>query len=175
MVCLTRRWLGLIMGAGALQGCGLHPVYAPTEAAAAGAAERGLAETEVALIPERNGQLLREALRARFERGQSGTARRYDLLVSLGLSGEAIAIQRDNTTSRVRLVGTASWTLFAQSPQRSALASGFAREVDAYNILNQQFFSADLESESVQRRMMDGLAEKVTLQLATWFRRNAAG
>jgi LPS-assembly lipoprotein len=157
-----------------LSGCGWRPVYAPVSSGGTGPAEQGLMETEVGWLPERNGQLLREALKARFERGTGGAARRYDLSVNLSIQAEAIAIQRDNTTSRVRLIGTAAWSLQAQDPQRSTLATGFAREVDGYNIFNQQYFAADLQSTTVQRRMTDALAEQITLQVAAWFNRRAA-
>lgn len=170
---VSRRLFGVLALGGAVQGCGLHPVYAPT-AAGDGAAE-GLAATEVMPIPERLGQLLREALRIRFDSGGAAVSRRYDLLVSLSLSGEGIGIQRDSTSSRVRLVGSATWILYAQSPQRAVVTNGYARTVDGYNGSNQQSFASDLESEAVQRRMMDALADKVTLQLGTWFNQRAAG
>lgn len=167
---LTRRTL---LGAAAgltLSGCGFRPVYGPTDGPGDGDAATALAQTEVALIPERLGQILRESLRTRFDRGGSATARRYELAVSLGLAGEAIGVQRNSTSSRVRLVGTANWTLYTQTPNRTPLTNGFTRDVDGYNIYNQQYFAADLESEAVQRRMMEALAEKLTLQLAAWFR-----
>lgn len=166
-----RRAFGLGI-LGLLAGCGWRPVYAP--ASGIGPAEQGLMETEIGWMPERNGQLLREALKARFERGTGGAARRYDLTVNLSIQAEGIGIQRDNTTSRVRLVGTAAWTLQAQDQQRRTLTSGFAREVDGYNIFNQQYFAADLQSGAVQRRMTDALAEQITLQVAAWFNQRAA-
>ena len=170
---LGRRQIAGLTVAGLLAGCGWRPVYAPS---ATGSAEEGLAATEVLLIGERNGQLLREALKSRFERGRAGVARRYDLSVSLTLNAEPIGIQRDNTSSRVRFMASAAWVLYSQSPQRATLASGRAQDMDAYNVLNQQYFAADLESEALQRRMMEALADQVTLQLATWFRqRDTAG
>lgn len=168
-----RRVFGLWLF-GVLAGCGWRPVYAPPAGGGIGAAEQGLMETEVAWLPERNGQLLREALKARFERGTGGAARRYDLSVNLSIQAEGIGIQRDNTTSRVRLIGTAAWTLQLQNQQRSTLTTGFAREVDGYDVFNQQYFAADLQSGAVQRRITDALAEQITLQVAAWFNRRTA-
>lgn len=170
---VARRAFGLGV-LGLLAGCGWRPVYAPASGGGIGAAEQGLMETEIGWMPERNGQLLREALKARFERGTGGAARRYDLTVNLSIQAEGIGIQRDNTTSRVRLIGTAAWTLQAQDQQRSTLTNGFAREVDGYNIFSQQYFAADLQSATVQRRMTDALAEQITLQVAAWFNRRTA-
>jgi len=162
--------LGAVVGLG---GCGFRPLYGAGPQTA-GVQDR-LGEINVLLIPERTGQLMRQALMARLERGGSGSARRFDLAVQFGLSSDAIAIQIDNSSSRVRLVGTASWTLVAQDVQRRTVASGVAREVDGYNIINQQFFAAELTSVAVQRRMVDALAEQVTTQLAVYFVRQAAG
>jgi hypothetical protein len=46
--------------------------------------------------------------------------------------------------------------------------------VDAYNIFDTQYFAADLENDAVQRRLATALAEQITLQLATYFRKRAA-
>lgn len=154
-----------------LAGCGFRPLYG-TGGEQAGVQDR-LGEINVLLIPERNGQLLRQSLMNRLERGGAGAARRYDLSVQYSLAADAIAIQPDNSTSRVRLIATATWSLLAQDAQRRTLASGSAREVDAYNIINQQFFSAELTSTAVQRRMVDALAEQITQQLAVHFTRQS--
>lgn len=160
----------------ALAGCGWQPVYGPAGAGGTSAAEAGFAETSVALIPERNGQLLRQALQARFDRGGAGVAQRYELAVNgLSISGEGIAIQRDNTTSRIRLVGVAPWSLVSLGPVRRTLASGQARVVDGYNVIDQQYFAADLDSEAVRRRMVEALAEQISLRVAQYFHRQPAG
>lgn len=159
----------------ALSGCGFRPVYAPNADGTAGPAAQGMAEITVGVMPERYGQLVRQSLQQHFDRGGGGLAHRYDLTVSVGLNAEAIGIQPDSAASRLRFVSTASWTLTAQDVQRSTLTSGTARVVDGLNVLDQQFFAADLESESVQRRMADALAEKITLQLAVFFNKRAAG
>jgi LPS-assembly lipoprotein len=149
-----------------LAGCGFHPIYAP---AGGGKAVAGLAEIQVGLIPERRGQLLREDLLARFRRDGEAVARRFDLTVTYTIDGENIGIQRDNTTSRVRLVGIASWALTAQDPKRTQLATGSARQVDGYNVFVNQYFAADMENDAVRRRLTDAIADQITLQLATWF------
>lgn len=162
-----------LLAATGLGGCGFQPLYGDT--GASGAVLDRLAEINVLLIPERSGQLLRQSLLSRLERGGSAAARRYDLAVQFSLSMDPIAIQPDNSTSRVRLVGAVAWMLTAKDAQRRTVASGTAREVDAYNIINQQFFAAELTSNAVQRRMADALAEQITTQLALHFGRPAEG
>lgn len=169
----TRRGLIAALSAALVGGCGFRPLYGTRDAG--GAAQARLAEINVLLIPERVGQLLRQALQARFDRGGDAVGRRYDLSVQIALGSDAIAIQPDNSPSRVRLTASATWRLLAQDPQRSTIASGVAREVDGYNIINQQFFGAELTSAAVQRRLMEALAEQIATQLAVHVARDPAG
>lgn len=171
---LPRRRMLALTATAAVSGCGFQPVYMPTATGNAGVAQRELAAIQVALIPDRPGQLLRQALQDRLERGASGVARRYDLTVGFGIAGEGIAIQSDNTATRVRAIGSANWTLVAQDPGRTRLTAGYAKAVDAFNILDSQYFAADLENEAVQKRLAEALADQITLQLAVFFRKRAA-
>jgi LPS-assembly lipoprotein len=161
--------LGLSMA-----GCGFHPLYGTAANGETGPAQTGLAQISVGLIPERSGQLLRQALQTRFERGGSGgVAARYDLAVYYSLSGEGIAIEPDSSISRIRMTGSATWYLTAQDPQRRTLSSGTARVIDAYNIINSQIFTSDLDNEVLQRRIAEALADQITLQLASYFDKQA--
>lgn len=168
----TRRGIIAAGSALLLSGCGFHPLYAPGDNGNAGPAEQGLAEISVALIPERSGQLLRQALQARLDRSGTGVGKRYDLVVTIGVTSENLDIaQATSIPSRIRLVGTANWNLISQDTKRRTLATGTARVLDGSNIYDQQFFALDMEIEAVQRRMMDQLADQMTLQLAAWFNR----
>lgn len=173
MTVVAGSWRAMVFLVGLLVGgCGFEPVYGERTGGGGGAQDR-LAEVNVLLMPERSGQLLRQALQSRLERGGAGAARRYDLSVQFAISGEPIGIQRDNSTSRLRLIGTANWSLYAQDAQRSTIASGTAREVDAFNIISQQIFAAELANSAVQRRMADAVADQIVLQLASHFARAA--
>jgi LPS-assembly lipoprotein len=169
-----RRLLALTAGA-TLSGCGFQPVYKPAASGAGGAAQYELAAIQVALIPDRPGQLLRQALQDRLEMGaSSGGARRYDLSVAYWIAAEGIAVQSDNTASRLRETGNANWTLVAQDASRTRLTSGFAKTSDALNIFDTQYFAADLENEALQKRIAEALADQITMQLAIYFRKRAA-
>jgi LPS-assembly lipoprotein len=159
----------------ALSGCGFQPIYMPTASGKAGIAQRELAAIYVNLIPDRPGQELRQALQDRFElSGSSGVQKRYDLQVGFSVSGEGIAVQDDNTATRVRLIGVAIWNLTAQDPGKTKLSNGFAKAVDAMNIIDSQYFALDLENEAVQKRIAEALADQITIQLAAYFRKRAA-
>jgi LPS-assembly lipoprotein len=165
----------LTLGAGtALAGCGFQPVYMPTASGQAGPPQRELAAINVNLIPDRPGMLLRQALQDRFEGAGDDTARRYDLAVNFWITGDAIGMQFDTTITRVRLVGHATWTLLAEDPGRTNLTKGSARAADAENVLDSQYFAADLETETIQKRVAMAVADQITLQLAAYFRKRAA-
>lgn len=165
---LPRRLV--LAGAGALLGgCGFRPLYAPGPGGAPSRAQADLATVYVALMPERSGQLFRQALQRRFEGAGSGAQKRYELTASLGLLPESIAVQRDNSTTRVRIVGTTVWALRDLSAQRNLVTSGTARTLDGYNVINQQFFALEMENEAATRRVAEALADQVTLQLSSFF------
>lgn len=169
---LSRRWLCL-GAAASLGGCGFQPVYMPTASGKMGAAPRGLQTVFVAVISERPGQELRQALQQRFG-SDNGTPSEYDLQVSFGIVGEGIAIQQNDLATRIRMIGNATWSLRAHDPRRTVLTSGSARYIDGLNLFDAEYFAADLETEAVQQRIAGQIADQITIQLATWFRKRAA-
>ena len=162
-------WLGVALP---LAGCGFRPVYSQVGDSAGASAD--LAAIHVALIPERSGQLLRLALQERLERGGNGVGYRYELRVALNIADQGIAIQQDNSVTRDRLIGAADFTLFADDPSRPTLLTGSAHKVDGFDQIDQEFFAADLERDAIVRRLTDGLADQISLQLATYFHHRAA-
>jgi LPS-assembly lipoprotein len=169
---VSRRWvcLGSLT---ALAGCGFQPVYMPTASNNPGPAQRGLASVYVELIPERPGQLLRQALQERFA-DDSGTKSSYDLHVSFGVSGEGIAIEQNDIATRLRLTGTATWSLTGRDEKHTTLTSGSARALDAVNVFDSQYFAADQEVEVETKRIAENIATQIATQLAVWFRQRAA-
>lgn len=168
---LGRRGAMLALGA-ALSGCGFRPVYMPHDDAAGGAQDQ-LASVRIAQIGERSGQLLRQELQARMNQS-SGVAKKFELLVNFTISTDAVSIQSDSTASRLRSIGSALWTLKTIGLEPKVLATGNARVIDGLNILNQQYFEADLAGETVTRRIATNLADSITLQLAAYFARTPA-
>ena len=157
-----------------LAGCGFQPVYMPTATESAGPPERNMAAIEVALIPDRPGQLLRQALQARLHTGSVNVAPRYRLTVSYSIAGEGIAVNPDTSPTRIRLIGHANWSLLSLAPHPGPVTSGSARAFDGLNVFDQQFFAADLETEAQQRQIAGEIANQIAQQLAVYFRRRAA-
>ena len=170
---LPRRRLIALGGAGLLAGCGFQPVYMPTATDKPGPAERNLAAIHVNLIPERPGQELRQYLQARLG-SDSGVPPRYNLQVSFAVGGEGIGILSDTIASRIRLTANANWTLSAADGSHPAITSGAARALDAFNVLDQQYFAADIDNEAEQRRLASDIADQIAMELAAYFRRRDA-
>jgi len=162
---LGRRFALLLGFGGVLSGCGFRPVYMAT-GDRPGAA-KGLAAIEVGPIYERPGQVLREALLGRF-RTESGTPRRFDLLVNFWITGEGQGVLNFTQATRIRLVAQSSWTLLSKDGKQR-LAAGSERLVDGFDIFDAQYFAQDLDNEAVQRRLAEAMAEQITLRLAMWF------
>lgn len=156
-----------------MAGCGLQPVYRRSEDEQESAAATGLAQVAIGLIPERQGQLLRNALQERFERAGVVTPRKYDLTVSYSFSSEGVGIRQDYSASRIRFIGRATYTLITQDATRATLTSGTARVLDGLDAFNEQYFASDLETETIQRRVAEAIADQIALQLAGYFRKRA--
>ncbi len=171
---LSRRALLGLLAAAPLAGCGFQPVYMPTATGAPGPGERELAAIHVALIAERPGQLLRQALQQRFEGAGDRTPRRYTLTVSYWISGQGIGILPGTTATRVRMIGNANWVLTSNDPAHTRIYSGFARAIDGLNIFDQQYFASNLETSVVYHHLANEIADQITLRLASLFRTRAA-
>ncbi len=167
------RRAALLGGGAALAGCGFRPLYAPAASGKPGPASAEMAAIFVPVFAERPGQLLRQALQQRFEGSGSGVAKKYELIASISINAEPVAIQRDSSASRVRLIGSAPWFLRTLSLEHPVLAQGSSRVLDGYNIINQQYFAADLENETVDRRVASALADQITYQVGAFFLRRA--
>jgi LPS-assembly lipoprotein len=174
IACLQRRGVLALAAGATLSGCGFQPVYMPTASGSPGVAQRELAAINVAIIPDRAGQLLRQALQDRLQKGASGVERRYNLTVGFWVGAEGIAVETGDVTTRLRGSGNAIWTLSAEDPARTVLTRGQAQSLDALNVLDTQYFATDLELEALFKRVADALADQITLQLASYFRKRAA-
>jgi LPS-assembly lipoprotein len=156
-----------------LTGCGFQPVYMPTASGKPGLAQRDLSSVFVEIIPERPGQLLRQALQERFG-NDSGAPANYSLRVTFAISGEGIAIETNDIATRLRFIGNATWILLGHDAKRTPLTTGNARALDAVNIIDSQYFASDVETEAEQQRIAENIATQIATQLAVWFRQQAA-
>jgi LPS-assembly lipoprotein len=171
---MKRGWalaLALALACG-LGGCGFQPLYGQ----GGGNSDAGgqLALINVALIPDRVGQQLREALQERLEAAGEGVSSRYDLYVAVSMGPSAIGIDQQTASTRTRVVGSATWTLKAEDAAHTVITSGSAHALDGFDVINQQFFAADMSQDAAFTRIDQTLADQITQQLAVYFRTHAA-
>ena len=164
---LSRR-LGLLAavlcGAG---GCGWHPLYASRSAD--GPTSAALRRVEVSLMPERTGQLLRQALQAELRGTDGQEAPAYVLAAQYTVIQEGIGYTQDNSITRTRMIATSSFTVRPIGAPTTTCVSGAVREVDGFDNINQQFFASDLQAEAAQRRLAQATARDIVTKIAEAF------
>ena len=98
----------------------------------------------------------------------------FELVATFIVIPESVGILQDNSVTRSRLIGTGQWLLRDLTPERAVVAQGSSRVLDGYNIANQQFFAAELDNETAIRRIAETLADQIVVQVAAYFRGQAA-
>ncbi|MBB3172302.1 LPS-assembly lipoprotein [Endobacter medicaginis] len=168
----------LLVTALALAGCGFHPLYGPQDGPG-GAVETSvnqkLSRVYVNPIMERSGQLLRQALQARLGGDGDSQSQTYRLSVAPMYNSEFLGIHGDNSPARVRVSADARWSLVTVSATPVLVATGRARTMDGFNIIDEQYFNSQLAGESTNARIAGQLADRVVQQLAIWFRDHPDG
>ncbi len=161
----------IVLAALGLGGCGFRPLYDDRPRGEAPSTARALAATRVATIPDRQGQILRNAIIQRLGNGP-GIAPRHELRVALTIRRELLGVRRDETASRQRVNATAEFTL-RPLPSGDPVFAGRAYAVDAFNIVPNEFFAAQLSGEAAEARVAERLAEDIVAQLAAFYARGA--
>jgi LPS-assembly lipoprotein len=135
-----------------------------------------LAAVKVGLITERQGQLLRRRLEQGLApKGREGVRPQYDLRVGLAYGFELQGYRRDGFPSRVRFNATANWFLFDVASPPREITRGTERAFDAYDIPDNQFFAADVARDTMERQLIEQLAQQILERLAMHFRGAAQG
>jgi LPS-assembly lipoprotein len=157
----------LLLALLALSGCGFTPLYGDSGQAPVSGK---LAQVEVANIPERPGQMLRDSLQDQLYGGSVPTTQRYTLSVNYGIATQGIGIQADTATTRNRFVATARWTLAPVGAPSVPLVSGLATTENAANVIDQQYFALTLETTTIDQQLADTISAQIATQLAAYFK-----
>ena len=165
-----RRGL-LLGGAGlALAGCGFSPLYGP-QAGNGGLPQdlrRELAAVRMEYMGERIGVLTQRALERRFASAAGGEVvpARYALQVASQYGAEILGYRRDGAISRVRYTATSSWVLSGRNPPQEEIGRGTVRTIDAFNVPDYQYFSAEISRDGMEQRLLNELVEQIFLAVA---------
>jgi LPS-assembly lipoprotein len=157
-------------------GCGFRPMHARRGSEADTQVAASLAAVKVGLITERQGQLMRRRLEEGLApAGRGAVTAKYELRVGIGYSTDVQGFRRDGTASRIRFIATASWFLFDLGPPPREITRGTERSLDAYDIPENQFFAADVARDTMERQLIEQLAQQIVNSLAMHFRTTAPG
>jgi LPS-assembly lipoprotein len=153
-----------------LTACGFRPLYGEGD----GRGERiraELAAIEVSRLEERLGQILRGALIDELDPTGEGEPARYDLIVGLTRTSNALAIQLDATITRYDMVLRAPYALRRRA-DGAVLHRGTVRRVASYNVRREPYATLVAEQDA-ERRAAREVAREIASLLALHFSREA--
>lgn len=151
-----------------LAGCGFRPLYQEAEPTA-GSASVGseLAAVEIAPIPDRAGQLVRNDLLYHMNAIEGGGAAAYRLDVRLAESISELAVESTGFATRSNLRLAASYSLVDLSTGRQ-LVLGRSRAISSYNIVDASFSTLTAQN-AARERAAARIAEDIRARLAAYF------
>lgn len=161
-----RRLLPVVLWAAVLAGCGFRPLYQDPEPAAGAGVASELAAVEVAPIPDRVGQLVRNDLLYHMRASEGGAAD-YRLDVRLTESISELAVERTGFATRSNLRLAAVYSLVDLGTGRR-LVAGRSRAISSYNIVDASFSTLTAQN-AARERAASRIAEDIRARLAAYF------
>ncbi len=154
----------LLLALAASSGCGFQPMYGESGASSSSVTDE-LAKIHVQSIPDREGQLLHNALLTRLTpKGQSRNAI-YSLSVAYSSDEEKVALQKDNTATRNVITYTAEYRLMRDD---TVLTRGKVIRLISYDYLAEHYANVSAEKDT-QARSAKILADAIRNELAAYF------
>lgn len=148
-------------------GCGFRPVYG--EHSGVGGVDVGtqLSLVEIAPIPDRTGQKLRNQLIDRFYRENRPASPSHRLNVTLQFTESETGIRKNEIATSAQLAITARYTLLDAGTNRTAL-QGVARSLVSYNLLNAPFATVASQQNAYDRGLSQ-IATDIQTRLELYF------
>jgi len=156
----TRGLLALAVTATAA--CGFQPLYG-NQGMGAGAKEK-LHSVDIASIPDREGQKLRNLLIDKFYESSRPDKTRYRLDVSVTAVEQKLALQKDASAVRSQLLVTAPYRLTDTTDGKVVFLSS-SRAMISYNIL-EQHYAGLLTVENAYDRALQEISDDITTRVA---------
>ncbi|WP_299437459.1 LPS assembly lipoprotein LptE [uncultured Rhodospira sp.] len=146
----------------ALAACGFRPLYGRR-----GRGGPALSSIAVEPIPERMGQLLRNAL---LDRLQPAGQTRHVLQAQVTLVDQDLGIQSNDRATLGNLYATVTWRLLTPTGEgrRRLDLEETSRSAVTYNILDNQY-ATEQSRRAAQRAIADDLAATIETRLAAYF------
>jgi LPS-assembly lipoprotein len=161
--------VALLVSAVALAGCGLHPLYGRNGVGASVADQ--LATIKVAVIPDRSGQILRNALISKLNPDGRPEAPVYVLHVTLTEVQVGVSFESDQGVTRRNLSVTAKYSLLTATVGEPVF-SDTVSEITSYNVLQDEFMTESGERDA-RERALTALGDDIRLRIALYLDRAA--
>lgn len=145
----------------ALSACGFRPLHGES-----GTRQGDLAAIDVAIITDRSGQILRNALNTHLAPRGPAPVSLYRLNITLEESVQTLAIQKNAFAVRANLKLTARFTLSRLS-DNAVLLSSRKSLVTGYNILNNDYATLIAQQNARERSLIE-IADAIHAQLSVF-------
>lgn len=153
-----------------LAGCGFAPLYGK-RGDGARTTEAALNQVQIATIPDRSGQMLRNRLMDRMYQDGRPVDAAYELNVRLSETEAGLGIRRDATASRTRLDTTAQYRLTRKSDGKELINQTIRASV-SFNQLDAQYATLTAR-EDARARALNEIGEQIVNRLALYFGHDA--
>ena len=153
--------------------CGFTPIYQDNSVESAAPVKSALNTVDIAIIPDYEGQTVRNHLIDRMYKNGYPSNPQYRLVTSrVNEQTIEIGIDRDDNASRAQLRQEASFRLIRLSDNAIVLERD-VRATTGYNILGSQF-ATYITEEDARKQALRTLSDKIIIQLELFFNRNGA-
>lgn len=152
-----------------LVSCGFQPLYGSLEDRPA----TPLESVQIATIPDRQGQILRNRLNVLFNPSGAAAESRYRLAVKLATTDSETLIRKDTTATRRDQAIVAIFTLTSLDDQK-IVTRGQAKSVSGFDIVESDYATLNAEKDATEANL-ETIARSIQTQLALFLRRSAEG
>lgn len=160
MTLSRRAFLAAALPAGLLAGCGFRPLYGR------GAVQAGLEQVQVASLPDRMGQMLRNDLIARINPRGEPVRPLYRLEVNLGVSRRNLVEIRNTTITEESVVVDANYRLIDTATNEPVFKSQ-TRATTSYPLDSTDIVLSNRASrDSAEQRALALVADDIVTALA---------
>ncbi len=151
---------------GLLAACGFQPLYG-SKSGTILAPDSPLNRVNIALIEDREGQILRNYLIDRFQPDGSG---RYVLVTSLTVVEEDLGVAEDSTTTRSRIVVNAGFSLtYGENTHEFT-----ARSAGSFSTVQSDYGTLVARQNATERSLRD-IADEAKVRIGAFLRRLEGG
>ena len=144
--------------------CGFRPLYLETRNFSV---IEELALTRIQAIPDRRGQIVRNALIDRMNPRGEPAHPKYRLATSINESIHELAVRRDDSSTRANLILVARFQLYQEGIDQPIL-EGRVQSVNSHSISVAEVATLGAEKSARERGARD-IAERMVLQIGAFF------